>query len=69
MGRPKTTGSTKTKLTLTVSSETKEMLEVIRVKKRTSISAMLEEMVCKEYKKLKKEEEKKTNEDKKGKEH
>lgn len=55
MARPKLPNSLKKeKLNLTVSRETKEMIEFIRIQKNISISAFLEEIVAKEYKKLQK---------------
>lgn len=55
MARPKLPNSLKKeKLNLTVSRETKEMIEFIRIEKNISISAFLEEIVAKEYKKLRK---------------
>lgn len=55
MARPKLPNSLKKeKLNLTVSREVKEMLDSIRIEKNISISAFLEEIVIKEYKKLQK---------------
>lgn len=55
MARPKLPNNLKKeKLNLTVSRETKEMIEFIRIEKNISISAFLEEIVAKEYKKLQK---------------
>lgn len=55
MARPKLPNSLKKeKLNLTVSRETKEMIEFIRIEKNISISAFLEEIIAKEYKKLRK---------------
>lgn len=55
MARPKLPNlEKKEKLNLTVSREVKEMLNTIRIEKNISISAFLEEVVAKEYKKLQK---------------
>lgn len=55
MGRPITTGTTKQKLTLTVSPEVREYLEELSKAKKASISQILSEYATKEYKKLHKE--------------
>lgn len=53
MARPKLPNfEKKVKINLTVSPETKEMAEAIRIKKNVSISTLVEEMIRKEYKKL-----------------
>jgi hypothetical protein len=55
MPRPKLpNGVAKEKLNLTVSKETKEMLEIIRIKKNISISSFVEECIRKECKKIEK---------------
>lgn len=55
MARPKLDDSLKkVRLNLTISRETKEMLDTIRIKKGVSISEFLETAVKKEYKKLQK---------------
>lgn len=53
MGRPVTTGTTKTKkITLAVTPEVRKYLEVISQEKQISISQMLSDYATKEYKKL-----------------
>lgn len=53
MARPKLPNATKrVKMTLTVSPEVKDMAEYIRIKKSISISALIEEVIRKEYRKL-----------------
>lgn len=56
MARPKTNNERKGMLTLTISSEVREMAEYIRANESISISEFLEKAVRKEYQKLKKEE-------------
>ena len=59
MARPKTNNERKGMLTLTISSEVREMAEDIRANESISISEFLEKAVRKEYQKLKKEEQRK----------